>query len=142
MIEVHGDCASLVDLWKTGSTVLVIDAVRSQCPPGTIVRIDASTQRLPETWSLASTHSVGLREAIELARALGCLPERLIVYGIEGTQFAEGAGLSPQVEQALFSLVETIVDDIKEMKLQRLRAEKRMKFLEWWKERSDLTHSS
>jgi hydrogenase maturation protease len=116
VIEVQGDGTSLIDWWKAESTVIVIDAVSSQNPPGTIVRIDAFVKRLPEAWSLSSTHSVGLRGAIELARALGCLPERLIVYGIEGAQFTTGAGLSPQVEQAVLSLVETIVDDIMDIR--------------------------
>lgn len=112
VVELQGDGTSLIDLWKTASTVMVIDAVSSHSPAGTIVRINALRQDLPEAWSLSSTHSFGLREAIGLARALGSLPKRLIVYGIEGKQFAAGRGLSPQVEQALFRLVDTIIQDI------------------------------
>jgi hydrogenase maturation protease len=39
-------------------------------------------------------------EAIELARALSNFPQRLVVYGIEGKNFAAGVGLSAEVEKA------------------------------------------
>jgi len=115
VVEVQGDCTSLIDLWKTASTVVVIDAVSSCKAPGSIVRIDALTHNLPEAWSLSSTHSFGLREGIELSRALGSLPNRLIVYGIGGAQFATGTGVSPQVKRAVFKLVDTIIHDIMSM---------------------------
>ncbi|HKC86245.1 MAG TPA: hypothetical protein VKG02_09745 [Blastocatellia bacterium] len=41
-----------------------------------------------------------MAEAIELARALGNIPQRLMVYGIEGKNFAAGVGLSAEVEKA------------------------------------------
>ena len=39
-------------------------------------------------------------EAIELARALGNFPQPMVVYGIEGKNFAAGIGLSAEVEKA------------------------------------------
>jgi hypothetical protein len=42
----------------------------------------------------------GVAEAIELARALGALSRSLVVYGIEGKNFAAGVGLSYEVEKA------------------------------------------
>jgi hydrogenase maturation protease len=51
-----------------------------------------------------STHSVGVTETIELARSLGCLPERVVVYGIEVSNLAPGTGLSDEVEEAVNEL--------------------------------------
>ena len=48
-----------------------------------------------------STHGFGLAEALELARALGQLPRRCIVYAIEGASFETGAPLSPEVAAAV-----------------------------------------
>jgi hydrogenase maturation protease len=48
----------------------------------------------------ASSHSFGVADALELSRALGTLPPRVVVYAIEGRCFEPGAGLSPEVEQA------------------------------------------
>src|SRR3954452_13627171 len=53
---------------------------------------EAAKQPIPRTMFNCSTHDLGVAEAIELARAFGKLPPRLIVYGIEGRDFDEGTG--------------------------------------------------
>jgi hydrogenase maturation protease len=47
-------------------------------------------------------------EAVQLARALGRLPGRLLVIGIEGKRFDSGAGLSPEVERAAERLADEL----------------------------------
>ena len=42
-----------------------------------------------------------LAETVELARALGQLPQQLVIYLIEGEQFDTGAPLSPRVAEAV-----------------------------------------
>ena len=59
-----------------------------------------------------STHAFGLAEAVELARALGRLPPRLIVYGIEGKSFEAGVGLSPEVGAAVQEVVERVLGEL------------------------------
>lgn len=90
--------------WDVGSHVVLVDAARSGAPPGTLLRFDALEGPLPAALSRVSTHDGGLPEAIELARALGRLPARLVVYGIEGADFSPGAGLSEPVRQAVDDL--------------------------------------
>ena len=51
---------------------------------------------------------LGVAEASELARALGRLPARTIVYGIEGSRFDTGSPLSPEVEAATQSVAAAI----------------------------------
>jgi hydrogenase maturation protease len=51
---------------------------------------------------------VGVAETVELARSLGRLPTRLLIYGIEGAKVGLGAGLSREVERAVDLLVEEI----------------------------------
>jgi hydrogenase maturation protease len=46
------------------------------------------------------THAFSVAEVVEMARTLGHLPQRLIVYGIEGKDFESGLGLSPDIETA------------------------------------------
>jgi hydrogenase maturation protease len=99
--EARGDLSGLADLWTRRSRVVVVDAARSGAPAGTIHRFDATRQRLPAALSRGSTHALGVAEAIELARALGRMPARLIVYGIEGRDFSAGEGLSDGVATAV-----------------------------------------
>ena len=111
--EKTGDAGELWELWQDGRPAIIIDAMRSGAPPGTIRRFDAAGEPLPAAlFHRASTHSWGVAESIELARTLGQLPATLIVYGIEGKIFAPGAGLSPEVEHALPRLMEQIQQDL------------------------------
>jgi hydrogenase maturation protease len=106
VVEVEGDPAALLDLWAGAERAIVVDAVRSGAPPGTIHRVDASA--LPAGLRSASTHALGLADAVELARALGRLPARLELYGIEGARFETGEGLTPAVARAVEALCEQL----------------------------------
>jgi hydrogenase maturation protease len=110
--ELEGEPVSLVEAWDGGGEVFVIDAVRSGSPPGTVHRIDASHEPLPATLSAASTHTLGVGEAIELARALGRLPERLVLYGIEAESIAAGAELTPSVSAGVDEAVERLLGEL------------------------------
>ena len=109
----EGEPVSLVDAWDGAGEVFVVDAVRSGSPPGTVHRIDATAGPLPATLSAASTHTLGIGEAIELARALGRLPERIVLYGIEAETIAAGERLSAPVETAVGEVVERILAELR-----------------------------
>ena len=70
---------------------MLADAVASGAAPGAVHRFDAAAAALPASFAGASTHALGLAEAIELGRVLRRLPPRLVVLGIEGAGFATGA---------------------------------------------------
>lgn len=100
VLEHDGEPASLIALWEGHAAVVLIDAISSESPPGTIVEIDASHTVLP-AGMCHSTHALGPAEAVELARALGRLPSKITLIGIEGRDYSFGAGLSPEVEAAV-----------------------------------------
>lgn len=112
--ECTGDGADLLETWRRAQLVILIDAVSSGAPPGTLYRFDALTQPMPARYSFHSTHAFGVVEAIELARALHVLPPCLIVYAIEGRNFATGMGLSPEVEQAVQQVVEQVTREVQD----------------------------
>ena len=107
--ESGGDPVALLDAWRAAGAAVLVDAVRSGAPAGTIHRFDASAVALPEALAGAtSTHALGLAGAIELGRALGQLPARVVVYGVEGERFEPGERLSPRVGAALGELIERV----------------------------------
>lgn len=111
--EFEGEPIGLLDIWEGAGFAIVIDAVSSGADAGTIQRLDATVEPLPASVAGApSTHAVGLGQAIELGRALGRLPGKLIVYGIEGDSFTAGEELSPRVAEALKSLVEQVHHEV------------------------------
>jgi hydrogenase maturation protease len=110
VIEQTGEGASLIEAWRGAGSVIVIDAVTSGAEPGTIHRFEANTETLPKSLFRYSTHAFSLAEAIELARALGELPSRLVVYGIEANDFTAGVGLSSAVDEAARQLEELLFE--------------------------------
>jgi hydrogenase maturation protease len=91
----------------------VLDAAHSGAPPGTIHRFDASTEPIPSAFLNYSTHAFSVAEAVELSRVLHQLPPHLIVYGIEGSNFEGGVGLSPVVEDAAALVVARVVSELR-----------------------------
>ncbi|HET9119999.1 MAG TPA: hydrogenase maturation protease, partial [Solirubrobacterales bacterium] len=105
LVEESGEPASLIEIWAGTDETLVVDGIGSGAAPGRLHRFDATDAPLPTQIFNPSTHAVGLPEAVELARELGRLPGRLIVYGIEGESFKDGEGLSRSVEKTVAKLV-------------------------------------
>ena len=64
-----------------------------------------------------STHAFSVAEAIELGRALGKLPPRVILYGIEGKDFAAGETLSPEVASAADEVLGRVREEIQSTKM-------------------------
>jgi hydrogenase maturation protease len=102
------DPGALLDRWKGVPAVIVVDAVRSHAPAGTIHRIRVRAGTFPPTVQPTSTHGLSLREAVALGQALGRMPGNLVLYGIEAADVSPGLGLSPPVVSA----VEHVMDDL------------------------------
>ena len=96
------DPSEALDAWAPEDTVVVADAVSSGGDPGDIHVLDAVAQRLPTGgWAAGGTHALGLAAVVELGRALGRLPRRLVVVGVEAGRFDHGAPLSDAVAAAV-----------------------------------------
>ena len=103
------DGLSLLQSWRDFDNVLVIDAVVTGSEPGTIFEWRAGDLKLDHVDFPGSTHSFGLAEAIELGRALQCLPRRLEVIGIEARDFTMGHAPSKKVTEAVAAAADRIV---------------------------------
>jgi len=108
--ERPGDPLGLIEAWSGCAGAVVVDAMRGGSgQPGAIRRHDAGRAPLPAgAVGRGSTHAAGVAEAIELARTLGRLPPRVIVYAVEGARFELGAGLSAPVRAALPALAAAV----------------------------------
>ena len=80
--------------------------------PGTVHRLDAGEPPSPAAMFGTSTHHLGLAEAVELARALDRLPERLVVFGIEGADSAPGDELTPEVEAGAARAADAVREEV------------------------------
>jgi hydrogenase maturation protease len=111
--EVVGDQLALLDTWCGARTVYVVDAIRSGKAAGSVCRFDAAEPLDAPFWH-RGTHTFSLADVIELGRALGRLPGRLLGYGIEGTAFGLGDPVSPGVEAAVAEVADEIIRLAKE----------------------------
>ena len=109
VIECSGDQTRLLEAWRGATVVVVVDAMQTGLGPGTVHVLDPGSAPLLENPAL-SDHGFGLATAIELGRALGNLPERLVIVGIEGADFATGALLSSEVREAVSRAVDLLVE--------------------------------
>ena len=112
VIECGGEATALLARFCEADEVILIDAATSGAAAGTVERFEAHTGPLPAARFGVSTHGFGLAEAIELARTLGELPRRCVVYAIEGRSFAIGEALSQDVEDAVGRVAAHILDEV------------------------------
>ncbi|MDR7544860.1 MAG: hydrogenase maturation protease [Armatimonadota bacterium] len=112
VVECTRDPTTLTEVWEGAGLVFLLDAVQSGAPPGTIRRFEAGTEPLVVGRGRGSTHALGVAEAVELARALGRLPPRLIVYGIEATTFVPGTRPTPAVDEAASEVAGRVLGEI------------------------------
>ena len=112
VVEESGEGGALMAAWQGAGLVILCDAVQSGAAPGTIHRLEPARAPVPMGFFRYSTHAFSVAEAIELARALGDLPPRMLVYGIEGADYAAGLALSPAVAGAIDAVVRAVVADL------------------------------
>ncbi|HLM70394.1 MAG TPA: hydrogenase maturation protease [Thermoplasmata archaeon] len=104
---------ALLDLWRDVERVVVVDAVRSGAPPGTVHRIEPRNGSLSGHSSATSTHGLSLAEAVGLASGLGCLPAHLVVYGIEAGNLEVGVGCSAPVTRGVQEAAARILAELR-----------------------------
>lgn len=110
VLECSGACIELIDLWAGASVVVLVDAVASSAEPGTIYRLEVRNRPIPSYLFHYSTHDFNLAETIELARTLGKLPPKVVVFGIEGADFGQGEGLSEDMARATKWVIQSVLD--------------------------------
>lgn len=117
LVELDGEPVRLIQAWDGSDSVVIVDAVKSLRPAGTIHRYtaDGLTGATADGVALGGGHLLGLGEAIDLARALGRLPRSLDVLGIEGADFELGEGLSDPVADACILAAQQLSEQIEQL---------------------------
>jgi hydrogenase maturation protease len=108
-----GDGIELLERWKDQDEVVVIDAVVTGGPRGSISAWEWPGHPAEPDDFACSTHGIGLGHAIRLGEALGRLPKRLRVYGIEAGRFDRGSAASPEVLRAVEQVARALAREYK-----------------------------
>ena len=101
-----GDPLALLDRWSSADDVILIDAVQTGAPAGTLHLWDRDLPRAAA--SAVSSHGFDIAKALELAQALNRLPARLRIFGIEARNFTQTSDISPEIQRAIAAAVQQI----------------------------------
>jgi len=104
-VDHTGDGLALLDIWHGSDDVILVDAMKSGADPGTVSLWDSGARLGCSRDYGCSTHVFGPGEAVELARVIGRLPQKLKIYGIEAACFDPGAAYRPEVLEAVDRVV-------------------------------------
>ncbi|RME43223.1 MAG: HyaD/HybD family hydrogenase maturation endopeptidase [Chloroflexi bacterium] len=91
--------------------LLVLDAVQTGRPPGSLVRLEG--EEVPAALAVKmSMHQVGLQELLAVSRFRGTLPPGLVLWGMEPASLEPGLSLSDVVEARMDGLIEAVVEEL------------------------------
>ena len=103
-----GEPTQLLDAWTGVGVAVVVDAV--MCEPSTPGKIHRTTLAGGSLMAnAASTHGLGVPEAVQLAEVLDRAPRDLVVYAVEAGDLSFGVGLSEPVAQAVPEVAQQIL---------------------------------
>lgn len=97
--------ADLIDALSDRETVIIIDAIQSNHPAGTILRLIPDDLKLHEYTPL-SLHDLDIPQTLAMTHLSNCAPKAVICFGIVPASIEPGMELSP----TLLPLVPKIAD--------------------------------
>jgi hydrogenase maturation protease len=112
VVEIDGEATALLDAWTGAEVAVVVDTVTTGARAGTVHRLEVGRDPLGGTSRFATTHALGVGEAVRLGAALGRLPRRIVIVGVEPGDLAHGTGLSDAVAAAVPTAAQRLVDEV------------------------------
>jgi hydrogenase maturation protease len=101
---------ALLPYLEDAQKAILVDAIRTDDPPGSHVRLDGDDVG-PAVASRLSPHQIGVADLLDAARWRGRLPDVLVLLGLVPQTLELGLGRSPRVEAHLPELVQRIVEE-------------------------------
>lgn len=106
---IHGSTSEFLEAFHSSQKVIVVDAiVTGHVRTGTLHRMRATDPWFQPTAARSSAQGLGFAQACKLASALKCLPDPLILLGLEAAQFDWSSTQSPEVDAAIPTLVAAV----------------------------------
>ncbi len=99
---------SLLPHLEDAENAIVVDAIRDDAAPGTLVRLEGAAVR-PAIEARLSVHQVGVADLFAAAELRGRLPPRLVLLGLVPAKLDVAVGLSPAVASGLPALVDAVI---------------------------------
>ncbi|MFO7981831.1 MAG: HyaD/HybD family hydrogenase maturation endopeptidase [Desulfuromonadales bacterium] len=92
--------------------LLIIDALDMKSEPGSVFRLEG--EDVPRAFAAKlSIHQMGVQDLLGLAELRGHLPAELVVWGAQPEAIEMGLELTPVLQQALTSVLDGVVRELK-----------------------------
>ena len=101
----------LLALVAASDSVIMIDAVRADSRPGTIVVLE-DDEVAPAVYERLSPHQIGVADLVAGAALVDRYPENVVIVGVVPETTDLQFGCSPAVEAKLPSLVDRVIDEL------------------------------
>ena len=107
-----GTCGmDLLDVIAGRDRLILVDAVDTGSPPGTVVRLE--DDQIPAVFrTRSSPHQLGLPDVLALLRLLEAAPARVTVIGVQPASLDIGLELTPPIAERLDVLVEMVAGEL------------------------------
>ncbi len=93
--------------------LLIVDAIRTEAPAGTFVRLDGDDDVGPAVRERLSVHQVGVADLLDSLRLLGSYPRRVVLLGLVPATLELAYGCSPAVAAGLPELVDRVAAEVR-----------------------------
>ncbi len=111
---------SLLGLIADSDRVILVDAVRADAPPGTLVRLDGA-EVADAVWNRLSPHQVGVADLLEAARLIDRYPSAVTLLGLVPEVIDLALVRSSAVDNGLSDLVAAIVGEVQSLGYRMVR---------------------
>ena len=101
---------SLLPYLQSADAVILVDAVRTDAPAGSLVRLSGD-EVAPAVATRLSPHQVGVADLLDGARWLGHYPSQVTLLGLVPESMELVVGLSEDVRSSLPTLVDRVVEE-------------------------------
>lgn len=99
---------SLLPYLQRARRAILVDAVRTDDPPGTLVRLEGDDVAHAAAHRL-SPHQVGVADLLDGAALTGRAPDPIVLLGLVPARIELTAALTPEVETRIDDLVDAVV---------------------------------
>lgn len=105
---------SLLPYVEDADRIIMVDAIRTDDPPGSLVRLE-DDDVMPAVAARLSPHQVGVVDLLDGARLRGRLPGQLVLWGVVPARIDLGLELSPPVRARVPALVDRVMAEAASM---------------------------
>ncbi len=107
-VVLSGNASELLEAWREARNVIIVDALVTGARPGTLHRMVMGEASFRPEAARSSQRGPGLAQAVRLGASLHCLPDSLVVLGLEGGDFEWASTPSHEVAAAMPALVDAV----------------------------------